>query len=175
VNNDLVFGIVGRIVVLFFGAAVLLLNAVALPGNWILLAIATAYAWLTGFTQLGWGGLGIMAGLAVLAEVLELIVGLTWTAKKGATRRGTLGAFLGGLVGAILCAQFVPPIGPMVGAFGGTFAGAYLFEYTAQRRRDAAMRAGRAAFVGRIVAAAVKTLCGFWMWCVFAWQLLAPR
>ena len=174
-NNDLVFGIVGRILVLFLGASVLLLNAVALPGNWILLAIATGYAWLTDFARVGWGALAVIAGLAVLAEILELIVGLTWTAKKGATRRGTLGAFVGGLAGAIVCAQFVPPIGPMLGAFGGTFAGAYLFEYTVQRKQDAALRAGRAAFIGRIVAAAVKTLCGFWMWCVFAWQLLAPR
>ena len=63
----------------------------------------------------------------------------------------------------------------MLGAFGGTFAGAYLFEYLGQRKADAALRAGRAAFIGRIVAAAVKTLCGFWMWCVLAWQLFAPR
>jgi uncharacterized protein YqgC (DUF456 family) len=175
VNAEALLGLAGRVGVLALGAAVLLLNAVALPGNWVLLVIATAYAWMTDFVRVGWVALAVMAGLAVIAEVLELIVGLTWTAKHGATRRGTFGAFVGGLIGAVATAQWVPPFGAMLGAFGGSFAGAYVFEYTAQRRRDAAMRAGRAAFIGRIVAAAVKTLCGFWMWCVLAWQLLAPR
>jgi uncharacterized protein YqgC (DUF456 family) len=174
-SGDALVGLAGRIALLVAGAAVLFLNAVALPGNWVLLLLATVYAWLTEFARVGWGTLGVMAGLAVLAEVLELVVGLTWTAKKGATRRGTLGAFLGGLAGALLTAQMAPPIGPMLGSFGGVFAGAYLFEYWGQRQRDAAMRAGRAAFVGRIVAAAVKTLCGFWMWCVLAWQLFVSR
>lgn len=173
-NTEVLLGVVARILLLVLGAGALCLNALAVPGNWILLALATAYAWLTDFTRVGWPTLGVLAGLALLAEILEFVVGLTWTAKRGATRRGTLGAFLGGLAGVLMTAQIVPPIGPMLGGFAGTFAGAYVFEYLAQRKRDAALRAGRAAFIGRIVAAAVKTLCGFWMWCVLAWQLFAP-
>jgi uncharacterized protein YqgC (DUF456 family) len=175
VTAESLFGVAARIVLLALGATVLFLNALALPGNWILLALAVGYALLTDFARIGWGTLGVMAALAVVAEMLELAVGLTWTAKRGATRRGTLGAFVGGLVGAVATASIAPPAGPMLGAFGGTFAGAYLFEYIGQRKADAALRAGRAAFVGRIVAAAVKTLCGFWMWCVLAWQLFAPH
>lgn len=174
-SGEALMGLVGRIALLVLGASALFLNALALPGNWILLLLAAGYAWLTEFARLGWGTLGILAGLAVLAEALELVVGLVWTAKRGATRRGTLGAFVGGLLGAVATAQIAPPFGPMLGAFGGVFAGAYLFEYWGQRKTDAALRAGRAAFLGRIVAAAVKTLCGFWMWCVVAWQLFVPR
>ena len=99
----------------------------------------------------------------------------SYTAKRGATRRGALGAFVGGLAGAIAAGGVAPPFGPLLGAFAGTFAGAALFEYWSERRRDAALRAGRAAFVGRLLAAAVKTLCGFWMWALLAWRLLAPR
>jgi uncharacterized protein YqgC (DUF456 family) len=139
------------------------------------LALACGYAWLTDMQRLGWGSLAVMAGLALVAEGLEATVGLVYTAKRGATRRGTLGAFLGGLAGALLTAGMAPPIGPMLGAFGGTFAGAYLLEYLGERHHPQALRAGRAAFIGRILAAAVKTLCGFWMWCVLAWRLLAPN
>jgi uncharacterized protein YqgC (DUF456 family) len=164
-----------RLLFLGLEAGVLLLNAVALPGNWVLLGLALAYGLLTDMQRLGWGALGIMAGLALVGEVLEATVGIVYTAKRGATRRGALGAFLGGFAGAMLCAGMLPPFGAMLGAFGGTFAGAYLLEYFGERRHPEAMRAGRAAFVGRILAAAIKTLCGFWMWCVVAWRLLAPQ
>jgi uncharacterized protein YqgC (DUF456 family) len=165
----------GRAAILAFGGTSLLLNALGLPGNWVLLVLTIGYAFLTHFERVGWGMLGVMAGLAGLAEILEFVVGLAWTAKRGVTRRGTLGAFLGGLLGAILMAEVLIPLGAMLGAFGGTFAGAYLLEYSGERKRDAALRAGRAAFVGRIVAASIKTLCGFWMWCLLVWRLLVPH
>lgn len=171
-SGEQLLGMAGRLVLLVVAAAALLLNAVGLPGNWILLALATAYALLTHLERVGWVTLGIMAGLALLAEALELVVGLVYTAKRGATRRGTFGAFLGGLLGAIAMGGVVPPLGAFAGAFGGTFLGAYLFEYSVERRQAAAYRAGRAAFIGRIIAAAVKTLCGFWMWVVLAYRLL---
>jgi hypothetical protein len=175
VSAETLFGTLGRLLFLALAAALLFLNAVGLPGNWLLLLVAAIWAFATDMQRVGWGTLGVLAGLALLAEGLELVVGLAWTAKRGATRRGALGAFLGGLAGALLAAGVAPPAGPMLGACGGTFAGAFLLEYLGERRRAAALRAGRAAFVGRLVAAAVKTLCGFWMWCVLAWRLLAPR
>jgi len=174
-SGEVLVGTLGRLLFLVFEAALLGLNAVGLPGNWLLLALAVVYAALTRFEQLGWVALVVMGALALLAEGLELVVGLTYTAKRGATRLGTLGAFVGGLAGAVLLAGFLPPIGPMLGAFGGTFAGAFLLQYLGERRHASALRAGRAAFVGRLLASAVKTLCGFWMWCVLAYRLLAPR
>jgi uncharacterized protein YqgC (DUF456 family) len=171
VSAEQILGLAGRLALVAAGAAVLLLNVVGLPGNWVLLALAGGYALLTGMERIGWGTLGIIAGLALLAEALELVVGLAYTAKRGATRRGTLGAFVGGLAGAILTASVAPPLGPMLGAFGGTFAGAFLFEYAGERRHEDALRAGRAAFVGRVLAAGVKFTCGFWMWALFAYRL----
>jgi hypothetical protein len=174
-SGEALLGFAGRLLFLVATAALLLLNAIGLPGNWLLLGAGLGFALLTDMDRLGWGTLGAMAVLAVVAEVLELVLGLVYTAKRGTTRRGTLGAFLGGLAGAVAAAGVAPPLGPLLGAFAGTFAGAALFEYWSERRRDAALRAGRAAFVGRLLAAAVKTLCGFWMWALLAWRLLAPR
>lgn len=174
-NPEQIAGLAGRATVLVFGGASLFLNAVGLPGNWVLLVLAAAYAWITHFGRVGWGTLAIMAGLALLAELLEFVVGLAWTAKKGVTRRGTFGAFAGGLVGAVLASSVMPPLGAMLGAFAGTFAGATLLEYSAEKKRDAALHAGRAAFIGRIVATGIKTMCGFWMWAVLAWRLIVPQ
>jgi len=167
--------IAGRVTVLVFGGASLLLNALGLPGNWFLLVLAAGYAWISHFERVGWRTLAVLAGLALLAELLETVVGVAWVAKKGATRRASFGAFAGGLLGAVLSAEVVPPIGPMLGALAGTFAGAYLLELSADKKQDAALRAGRAALIGRAVAVAIKSLCGFWMWSVLAWRLFAPH
>jgi uncharacterized protein YqgC (DUF456 family) len=172
VSAEHVVGLIGRVLLLLMGGAALLLNALALPGNWILLALAVVYALLTHMQHLGWGTLGLMAGLALTGEVLESLVGIVYTAKRGATRRGAVGAFVGGLAGAIAASGVAPPLGSLRGAFAGTFAGAFLFEYAAERRHRDAVRAGRAAFVGRALASAAKIACGFWMWVVFGYRLL---
>ena len=138
-SGEQILGLAGRLVLLLLSGALLLLNAVGLPGNWILLALAAGYSLITHFEHVGWG---------------------------------TLGAFVGGLAGAIASSTVAPPVGAFLGAFAGTFAGAFLFEYMGERRRDRALRAGRAALVGRALAAVVKTTCGFWMWVVFAYKLL---
>lgn len=171
-SGEQILGLAGRLVLLLLSGALLLLNAVGLPGNWILLALAAGYSLITHFEHVGWGTLGVMAGLALLGEALEATVGLVYVSKRGATRLGTLGAFVGGLAGAIASSTVAPPVGALLGAFAGTFAGAFLFEYMGERRRDRALRAGRAALVGRALAAVVKTTCGFWMWVVFAYKLL---
>lgn len=168
-------GLGGRILFLILQAAVLLLHGLGLPANWILLGLAILYALLTDMRHIGWVGLGIMAGLAVIAEVLESVVGLVYASRRGATRVGVLGAFVGGLAGAILLASVAPPFGSMLGAFAGSFAGAVLFELAREKKAGKALRAGRAAFVGKVLAAVLKTTCGFLMWSILAYQLLAPR
>jgi len=155
--------------------AVLLLNVFGLPGNWIFLGLALLYSLGTRAGRPGRIALAILAALAVLGEVLELAVGLGYVARRGATRWGAVGTFAGGLLGALVCAPAAPPFGSLVGGFAGSFAGAVLCEYLGQRRADAALRAGRAAFLGRVLALVAKMLCGFWMWCVLAYRLLAAR
>jgi uncharacterized protein YqgC (DUF456 family) len=172
VSAEHILAFVGRILLVLVSGAALLLNVLALPGNWILLAIALIYALATRMEHVGWGTLGLMAGLAIVGEVLESLVGVVYTAKRGATRRGALGAFIGGFAGAIAASSIAPPLGSLLGAFAGTFAGAFLFEYLGERKHREALRAGRAAFVGRALASAAKVICGFWMWVVFAYRLL---
>jgi hypothetical protein len=161
-----------RVAWLVVGGAVLLLNALGLPGNWILISLALLYAFLTDFQNLGWIALSLMGALAVIGELLELGLGAAYSAKRGVTRRGVLGSFLGGIAGAMLAAPLVPPFGSILGAFAGSFAGAVLLEYWGDQHLPQALRAGRAAFVGRVLAAFVKGACGFGMWLILAYRLL---
>lgn len=164
--------IAGKVLFLLVCGAVLFLHWVGLPANWILLALGVVYAAISGFDAVGGWALLAMAGLAGLAEVLEFGVGVGYTAKKGATRWGVLGTFVGGIAGAILCAPVAPPFGSVVGAFLGSFAGAVLLEYVQHRKLEAALRTGRAAFIGKVLAGVAKTMCGFWMWGILAYEVL---
>jgi len=154
------------------GAAVLLLHAFGLPANWILLGLAALYGLLTHWHPVGAWTLVALAALAGLAEGLEFAVGVGFTAKRGATRAGVLGSCLGGFAGGLALAPVVPPLGALAGAFLGSFLGAVALEYRARRQLDQALRAGKAAFFGRVLGACVKTLCGVWMWCVLAYRIL---
>lgn len=160
---------------LALAAAVLLLHVVGLPANWILLGLAAVYAFATQWDPVGPWTLLVLVGLAGLAEGLEFAVGVSYTAKRGATRWGVLGSCLGGILGALALASVVPPVGALVGAFAGSFLGAVLLEYRAQQALEPALRAGRAAFLGRALGAFVKTLCGLWMWGVLAYRILFAR
>ena len=164
--------VAGEILFLLVVGAVLLLHMISLPANWIFLGLSLLYALITGFSSVGWVTLLILAILATIGEVLEFLVGVGYTAKRGATRWGVIGTFAGGLAGGIALTSVSPPFGTLVGAFGGSFLGAVLLEYLAQDRVDVALRSGRAAFLGKVFGAVVKSMCGFWMWAVLAWQLL---
>jgi hypothetical protein len=164
----------GNVLFLLLLGAVLLLHMISLPANWIFLGLTVLYALLTGLSPVGWWTILVLAILAGLGELLEFLVGVSYTARRGATRWGVVGTFVGGIAGGILLSSVVPPLGALAGAFGGSFLGAVLFEYLAHERVDAALRSGRAAFLGKVFGAVAKTLCGFWMWAVLAWQLLKP-
>jgi uncharacterized protein YqgC (DUF456 family) len=164
----------GNILFLLVLGAVLLLHMISLPANWIFLALSTLYAFLTGFASVGLWSLLVIAILAILGELLEFLVGVGYTAKRGATRWGVIGTFVGGIAGGVLLSSVAPPFGALLCAFGGSFAGAVLLEYLAQERVGVALRSGRAAFLGKVFGAVAKSMCGFWMWAVLAWQILRP-
>ena len=164
--------VTAEVLFLIVAGAVLLLHMISLPANWIFLGLSLLYALLTGFSPVGWWTLVVLAILAAIGELLEFLVGVGYTAKRGATRWGVIGTFVGGLIGGIALSSVTPPAGTLLGAFGGSFLGAVLFEYLAQARVDAALRSGRAAFLGKVFGAVAKSMCGFWMWAVLAWQIL---
>jgi uncharacterized protein YqgC (DUF456 family) len=133
---------------------------VGVPGGWIALGAITIYDLATGFTTVGWKLLLVMAGIAVVGEIIESFLGLVYVAHKGATKWGVLGAFVGGLAGAIGGTFIMPVVGSLIMGFVGAFAGAVLFEYFYYRSLDKALQTGFFAFIGKLLAMIVKFVLG---------------
>lgn len=129
---------------------------VSLPGGWVALGLAVVYDLLHGFGVIGWQWLAVFAGLLVIGEIVESVLGIVYVAKKGATRHGVLGAFLGGLVGAVLGSGVVPVIGTLIGSVLGAFAGAVVGEYLLEQQLEPSLRIGWHATVGKVLATVVK-------------------
>lgn len=140
--------------------ASLLLNVAGLPGNWVLVAIGAVVLLIPAFGDLSWQWYVVVIGLAILAEVIESLLGLVIVAGKGGTKWGVIGSFLGGFAGVIIGSAVAPPFGGVALGFVGAFAGAVAGEYMREQRSGQAVRVGFWAFVGRSLAMLGKIACG---------------
>ena len=137
----------------------LALVALGLPGLWLQVAALGVYAWVGGFVSVSPISVGIVVALALLAELAEFLLGGRYAKKYGGGRRSALGAIIGGVVGALVGLP-VPLLGSVFGAMLGAFGGAFLLELTTGRGASPALRAGWGAFLGRVVATAMKAGVG---------------
>ncbi|HEX2202116.1 MAG TPA: DUF456 domain-containing protein [Longimicrobium sp.] len=137
----------------------LLLIPFGLPGTWVQVVALAAFGYWTRFATVGWGAVFVALALAIVAEVLEFWLGGRYAQRYGGSRRAGWGAILGGLVGAVIGIP-VPIVGSVIGAFVGAFVGAALLEMTVKSEWRAAARVGWGAFLGRLVAVAMKSGIG---------------
>lgn len=149
-------------------AAGWLLTLVGMPGNWLIVASTACYAWLgPGDTRLaiGWPVVGILVGLALLGELMEVVAGALGVAKAGGSRRSAVLALLGSVIGGIaglFVGLPVPIVGSLLAAVvfagGGALVGAALGESWKGRDLDRSLQVGVAAFWGRLLGTLAKTL-----------------
>lgn len=137
-----------------------------LPGNWLIVLAAAAYAWL--FPEdsplaISWHVVLALAALAVIGELAELAASAMGVAKAGGSRRGVVLAILGSIVGSVvgvIVGLPIPIVGSMVAAivFGGlgALAGALVAEQSLGRDFDSSLEIGKAAFVGRLLGTVAK-------------------
>ncbi len=91
-------GLVVFVVVRLAGVALI---PIGLPGTWLQVAVVGLVTLVAGGAWLGWGWTALCAGLALAAELAELLAG-PWGAKRfGGSSRAAWGALAGGLVGAL--------------------------------------------------------------------------
>src|SRR6187402_3530704 len=109
---------------------------VGLPGNWLIAIFAALFAWLVQLSNgrgITWTTVAVLAGFAILGEVVEFAAGAAGAAKQGASKRSVALAMIGAVVGSILGIGIGLPI-PILGSFimaliggaAGAFFGAYL-------------------------------------------------
>jgi uncharacterized protein YqgC (DUF456 family) len=160
------------------GVCAWLTNLLTLPGNWIVLAFALLFAWLVpldGSRGVSWLVIAILAALAIVGEIIEFAASAWGAAKRGASRRAAVLSVLGAIIGSIAGATAglpLPLIGPIVGAVlggaVGAFAGAYLGETWKGRTHGESVLAGRGAFSGRLWGMIGKVAVGAVMLVVLA-------
>ena len=147
----------------------LILIPFGLPGTWLMVGAALLYSYLVPNGPIGLTTLIITGLLALVAEVIEFMLGGRYARKYGGSRRAAWGAILGGIVGAIVGVP-IPLIGSVIGAFAGSFAGAWIAERSRGSASGAATKVATGALVGRVVATGVKVAVGLVIavWITFA-------
>lgn len=139
------------------GLSGIALTAITLPGCWLIALVSLGLSiWKP--EMVSWWATGIVLGLALVGEALELGASALGAAKGGASRKGAIGAVIGSLIGAIGGAPFLFPIGSIAGAALGAGGGALIAErgLNGKTWKDSA-KAGGGAAIGRFVAVVLKT------------------
>jgi uncharacterized protein YqgC (DUF456 family) len=150
----------------------LLLIPLGLLGTWVILGVGVVLGVITGFERVELGALLALAVLAVVGEVVESLVGILAVRRYGASKWALLGTFLGGVAGGIAGTGVLPVVGSLAGAFAGSFVGAFAGELAYRRRAAESLRAGWGAFVGRVVAIAIKFEIGVAMVVILVWRVI---
>ncbi|MBA4358655.1 MAG: DUF456 domain-containing protein [Desulfovibrio sp.] len=153
---DLVWGLGVGLVLFCF----LWLNLLSLPGNWLMLGVLSLVAWLGPEGRITWAFVGLMAGAAVLGEVLELAAQLMGGKRGGASGAGNFGGVIGSIAGAILLAPFGLGLGSLAGALFGAWIGCFAVELMRQESRQRASTAAWGAFWGRSFGLVGKSAIG---------------
>lgn len=158
---ELVLAIAGWTV---FGLAILVglaLNLLGLFGCWVILA-AVGVAWLvTGFERFSLVSVLILAGLALLGEVLEAVAAGMGAARFGGGKGAMVAAVVGCILGGVLGSPVFPVLGTVLGACVGSFVGAALYEYIQmERRAHEAAWTGFGAALGKVAGMLAKFMMG---------------
>lgn len=128
------------------------------PGTFLILGAALVFAWLGDFRAITWPFLGVLLGIALIAEGVEFALGAVAAGKFGSTKTGMIGAIVGAFVAGLLATPILPPLGMILGAFVGAFVGAVAFELAATGDWPRSLRAGYGAFWGTLGGRAFKVL-----------------
>tara|TARA_R110002049_G_scaffold2750_3_gene21857 strand:+ start:54623 stop:55249 length:627 start_codon:yes stop_codon:yes gene_type:complete len=145
-------------------------NLIAVPGNWIAVAMVGVYVWLgpdQGRVAIGGATLVVTFVLALVGEMIEFAAGAFGAQRAGASRRATAMAMVGSIVGAIVGAVVglpVPVIGSVLAAmlFGGlgATAGAMYGHWSDGKPWKESWTIGHAAFWGRTLGTLGKMFAG---------------
>ena len=155
------------LLVLLVGWAVALLG---MPGNWLNVGATAIYVYLVpadSAFSIGWGVVAVVAALAILGEVVELVAASLGTTRAGGSRRGAVLALAGSMVGAVVGVVVglpIPLVGPVAGVlvFGslGALVGAMIGEQWKGRSLGKSWQIGKAAFWGRLLGTTGKVMIG---------------
>jgi uncharacterized protein len=161
---------VWAIVLVLMNGMAWLANSLSIPGNWLIVGFTALFVALVPpevERGIGWFGVGVLACLAFLGEVIEFAAGAAGAGSRGGSRSGMGLAIVGTTVGSIdgaFVSLPVPIIGPVLGALAGgalgAFAGAWVGEIWKGRTLRDGFDIGTGAMIGRLFGTAGKLIVG---------------
>ncbi|MBT8065223.1 MAG: DUF456 domain-containing protein [Gammaproteobacteria bacterium] len=133
----------------------------ALPGVPLVFLGLFLGAWIDDFAIVGWATIGVLAVLAVIAWVVDFVAGAAGARYLGASSRAFWGATIGAVVGIFF---------GFAGMLIGPFLGAVIGELSGGTNMLNSGRAGVGAWLGMVVATAVKLGIVFLMLGIFIFR-----
>lgn len=153
---------IGTLLIMLVGLAGVILPVI--PGVPIIWLGAFLYGLFTGFEEINWNILGILAIMTGFTIILDYVANLYGAKRMGATRWGILGALFGMLVGLFTAG--------LIGLLVGSFLGAVLGEILSGKTQSQALRAGIGTFLGFLGGTLIKFIVGSIMIGIFLWKVL---
>jgi uncharacterized protein YqgC (DUF456 family) len=137
----------------------------ALPGPPLVFAGALCYGLFTGFAEIGWLTLVVLAALAALAQLLDYLASAYGARRLGGTKWGMWGSVLGGILGFVA--------GSIIGMIVGLFAGAFLLEWwKGNKKALASLRVGGGSLLGFLGGTLMKVIFSLLMIGIFLFDSL---
>ena len=130
----------------------------ALPGVPLVFLGLFVGAWIGDFETIGWVTIGVLAVLTLIAWIVDFVAGAAGARYLGASSRAFWGATIGAVAGIFF---------GVVGMLLGPFIGAVLGELSGGSNMVQSGRAGVGAWIGMVVATAVKLAIAFLMVGIF--------
>ena len=135
-----------------------LLTALRLPGAWWIVVTAVGYGWWSDWQRVGLIFVGLLAGIALIGEAIELFSSVLIARKAGASDRAAWGSLIGGFLGMLFLSFLVPIpfVGSIVGAIVGCFLGAALAELSVRQQLSQGTKVGLFSAMGFAFGMAAK-------------------
>jgi uncharacterized protein len=131
----------------------------ALPGLPLMFAGMWLAAWVGDYARVGAGMLSVLALLALLSLIVDLVAALLGAKRVGASPPALVGAAIGTVIGLFL---------GLAGLIAGPFVGALAGEWLHGRRLGQATKVGFGTWLGIVFAAVIKLALAFAMLGMFA-------
>jgi len=143
------------ILVLFLG---IYLSLLGLPGTILIFVDVLIYALATGFVQVGWKLLLFLLIFAVIAETIDVLLGMTRAYKPPVLKKSLWSAALGAFLGALILTPFLWGPGTWTGFCLGGLIGFIMMELTRLSKMKGPSPASNGTFLAMIGKKTIKGL-----------------
>lgn len=148
---------------IIFSLAAISSHIFNLPGNFIVLGFSLLLAWYEGFQQLSFKIIIVLTVIAVLAELVDFVIGVAGAKRYKSSNRAIFVSIILGLIVGIWFSPLFFGLGALIGAFAGAYIGALLYELVSGRNLHESLHSAWGVFLGKLGGVFSKVAMGLIM------------